>query len=236
MSLEIQTIPFDGIDQKDAVLNQDQMGRVFTIGSSWTTLRIGMRYALTDAGSSLGTGPELWFGLLASPSADMANGPLTATTSHFVGVRLLNSWIRTTGPERYLSNVEFAKRVTSTNTPVPVGTSLSGAQPETIKQALVFQMQKSGTNPVLECVNLNGSTSLVAGRVPYSTLVSAMNSADMTAVESVLEGGTAGYTLDDTNSLSVDEGADGALNAVCVAWNSGVAQLHVSEVLFRVIA
>jgi hypothetical protein len=236
VSLEIQTVPFDGIDQKDAVLSGFQMARVLSVGSSWSTLRIGMRYSLTDAGISLGTGPELWFGLLASPSADMANGPLTATTSHFVGVRLNLNWTRATGPVRYTSNVDFSKRVTATTTSVPVGSTISGADPDNIKQAIVFQMQKSGTNPNLDSVHVTSGGALIATTMTLEGLKNAMNAATMADAETALDTVVAGYSLLDTNSLSVDEAADGNLNAICIAWNSGVAQLHAGEAFFRVVS
>jgi len=236
MSLEIQTIPFDGIDQKDSVLVGFQMARVFTVGSSWTTLRIGMRYALTDAGASLGTGPELWFGLLASPSANMANGPLTGSTSHFVGVRLHTNWTRSTSPTRYASSMDFSKRVSATTTNVAVGSNVTGADPDNVKPAIIFQMRKVGTNPVLEIVTATSGGALINTTMTLAGLKVAMNAATMADAETALDTVVAGYSLLDTNSLSVNEAANGDLTAICLAWNSGVVNVHASEAFLRVIA
>ena len=47
-----------------------QVARVLSFGTSWSRIRVGFHYGLTDSGGNLGSTPRFWLGLLSSPSVD----------------------------------------------------------------------------------------------------------------------------------------------------------------------
>lgn len=79
--------------------------RVLAIGSSWTDIRLGWRWTIEDTGANItftGAGDQTMVGVMASPTANLSNGPLTATTSNFLGIKETSgTFVRATGPIRY---------------------------------------------------------------------------------------------------------------------------------------
>lgn len=90
-----------GIDDKRIVLSEGQFARKLFVGSNWTTLRVGIRYSVTDPGINMVSGPRFRFGLCAGT----ANIPGDASVDNFFGLTgpINSGWTRFTdqGPTPY---------------------------------------------------------------------------------------------------------------------------------------
>lgn len=227
------------------VVYQDNgISRLLTIGDAWNELWIVIRLAVTDTGSTINTPPvskALWFGVHSNPNANLANGPLGSSCSHFLGVKLGNStWSRATidGVVRYLSVYPGGvalKKVGAVETTSGAGFNLArdySAEPDNLRLALAMRITK-GTPYQIQTIFPQGITGTVDCTPAY--MVNALNSVNFSDMRSALNGGVSGkYLMDNQHTVTVDEVADGALNALCVCWDQSNPALKLSDFYYRV--
>ena len=230
------------VNDKRLILQTGQAARVLSIGTSWSTIRIGARLAFDDLGVTVRGNPRFYMGVLSSPSAGLANGPLTDTTSHFVGnIDQGTSWVRATSPTRYTvasSTSAKGKKVGATVT----GIATAGGQrlysgDTTIRVIQIGEIVKGSPNFTIRLAQ-NTSTSTPADTT-ITQLETAMEAASMVAAVAYLDGEGIGDYVNVSSSdtaIAVDEGTDGSLDAICVAWSIDSPACYVSEVLFNKIA
>lgn len=241
MSTAIDTITVGGTPDRRLVLSNSQVARVLSIGTSWNVLRIGLRLAFDDLGVTPQSVPRLFVGVLANPSAGLANGPLNAATSHFVGlITAYVAWTRVAGPPvayTYGTFGGYGKKVGATITAVG-GTSntmyFSGT-PATRRPGLIVQITKGSPNFTVELV-MNSST--LVHDVPLAgNLVTAIEAGTLAQADTALEAASGGaYNSALSGAVAVNEAVDGFLNAVCVAWNTVDPVCRISEILWRKIS
>lgn len=229
----------DGLDKK-LVLNNSQWAATMNIGTDWTRLRIGWRWALTDSGANItGASPGFMIGTMSSPASGMTNGPLGNSCSHFFGIiqRAANPTVtrQTTGFLRYGAWVPAsAKKIGSTLTE---GTGLNslqiGYQPGTIRTAHIIEITKGSPNFTIQQVTMSSTTGV--NDMSLAGLEAAMNSATMAGAEIELDNVNAAYTLSSAVTQAVSE-SDGAFNAVVVGWTKTTNDMEFSEVLFAKMA
>jgi hypothetical protein len=222
------------------------------LGSSWNVLRLGWRWAITDSGIgiygfSFENRPEWYVGMLASPDAQMTNGPLGNLTSHFVGIYNVASgsfpaMARSTGPLRYSHTVSVGKKVGATVTDgdnMAAGSLLS-ADVENVRTAMILQITKGSPSFSFEAVGVNSGSTTGLVDCSLDILKEAMaitpfSDADE-FIESELGISSLAYIWTNGGTLAVDEGTDGTLTHVCAAWERTSNDLEFSEMLFKVMS
>lgn len=231
---------------KKLILSNSGWAGTLNIGTDWTRIRIGLRWAMQDTGANLTGTPRLWIGLLSNPSAGLANGPLGGSTSHFVGgFTSLASWIRGTTPIIHYQPTNgtalaaVVKRVGATNTTATAPNfpmRFVSAEPGAVRVALVMDILKGSPNFTVACIAANATTNLATGDLPLEELKIALVNSLNADVATYLTSVTGVSHAVQSNSIAVNEGANGSLNAVCVAWNLGLGLPEFSEILFAKMA
>lgn len=242
MSVSINTITIGGIEDRRLNLSNSQAARVITIGTSWTRLRVGIRFAFDDYGANILTTPRLYLGAISSPSVGMANGPLTNATSHFVGlITATATWARN-APSPVWYNLAtgsmYAKKINSTISTV-AGTNVSvgvSGQPNLRRNIILVDILKGSPNFTITICMPSGVA--ITGDVTQSAhLAEAMSKSALTdAATYIASIETGSYVGNATGALAVDEGANGFLNAVCVAWDRSSPSLNISDLMWAKMA
>lgn len=232
-----------GGDTRFELINH-QMGRVMSIGTNWTHLRIGMRFYFTD----LGVNPVAAFlgvGVSAAPTAMFANGPL-GTGAHFIGMSSTpdgsSPWTREAGYACY-SGAITGTLITNGTASRSGGVALRYSANPSVRHAIVVDLEKSGANMVCEVVGPNSA------EVPEATimndvsninwLIEAMESGVAhTGVRDALNARTvaSNYVASALVNRALDEATYGDLTAVCFCWNRNAFRLRVSELLWSKVA
>lgn len=232
MSIAIQSISISGVEDRQLVITNDQAARVLDIGTDWDRLWIAMRLHMEDTGANIGGTPRFYAGVMSNPSSGMANGPLGAGTSNFFGIRsTFATWTRQVGPPvSYTTNFEHAVKVGAAVTESD-SVAWRVSADDTIRAVAIVQIVKvAGTTWGSNMIHLDGAAGLVdktigdliaAAELQTENLATASLGVDYLA-------GTGG----DVGVLkTVDEGANGPMNAIVVAWDQS-SPIHVSEVLW----
>lgn len=225
------------------VLSNGQWAAKLAIGSSWNSIRIGVRWAVTDSGVSTGSGSKIYVGMMSNPATGLTNGPLTTSTSHFVG--LMNSGVntRSASPNRYsISNFRFTKRINSTETlhGGGLGNMFVNCTPASYRNAFVVDIIKGSPNFSLGVCSCGSGTGAVNIDISETLLKDSMVLPAFSDVDESLEtagGGTTGYNATSGASvMAVDEATDGVLNSIVLAWNQTSIDFEFSEVFFAIMS
>jgi len=238
MSVSIEKITIDE-EEGRFVLAKAQAAAVLDIGTSWQRLRIGARIKCDDGGANITGTPRLLMGVLSNPSADLANGPLSgAATSHYLGIRTATAtWTRVAGPPtRYTlsTNLFGLKKVGAAETTfTPTSASTGVPSDASIRVPWFIEILKGTPWKVDLCVP---GTAALATDITLDQLRTAMEIDTLTNVRlymATIASGTYGNSTGTSASeITVDEGADGSLNALCVGWDRETVPVRFSEVLF----
>lgn len=231
----IITRVIDSVQDKKLVLAGSHWSMGLDVGSSWTVLRIAMRFAMRDNfGLSISGTPAFFVGVMSAPVVGMTNGPLNDTT-HFVGYHTRDDiWTRSTGPVRYSpSPFNAVAKVDGAFTTGGSSPPLISADPEL---RLGFWMQLTKGSPWSFA---NSRVNLTAGFVdmPQAGLISALNQGTGAAAAVAFNAaiGGSGYTSG-TTTVAVDEASNGSLDAITVGWDRPYSQFEISDLFFKVAA
>ena len=144
---------------------------------------------------------------------------------------------RTAGPPPYLTYQQsLGKKVGTTITDAANPAAGSRSSLDTsIRCALMLRITKGSPNFTIDTCGVNDATGIVD--LSYAGLIAGISdntwsNTDIT-FESYIAGG-AGYINNDGNTLAVDEGANGSLDSICVAWTGQNNDLEVSELVYRI--
>jgi hypothetical protein len=204
------------------VLDSSSPSRLLSIGNDWSKLRLAMRLQPRDSGAQIAGTPRFAAGVCSGTAAPWNNG--SAATTHFVGL-LTNSatWTRVAGPPPYYSIDEIhpCKRVGTTQT---VGASSAAlarwfSNPEITTNSLYFVDITKGSPDF----TLRGFTRI-------NTTASSFSQADFLAAAIVESPTVAQHSFGTARTLAVDE-ADGALNAVNLAWDRPTGLIEISDLV-----
>lgn len=240
MSVEIDSVTISSIEDRRMVLTNSQAARVINIGT-WTRMRVFIRFALNDFGANITGTPRLYVGLLSNPSAGLANGPLTATTSHFVGlINALATWTRNAGPPVYYSfatNTWFAKKIGATITTTTGGLSQPFLTTVEANRRAIFGVELTKTDAVTTNVRIMNPGTSSPLDVSLVQMRTAIEISLLTGAATYLSGvvGT-NYEASANGNVTTNEGVDGVLNAVCVAWDRVNPAIRISDLMWAKMA
>jgi hypothetical protein len=238
MSVSIDTVTI-GVEDRRLCLSNATAARKLSVGSSWNRIRLGVHYAMDDTGANITGTPRLWIGLLNNPSASAANGPF-GTTSHFLGIRSrAATWTRAAGPPvsyAALSCWESVKRVGTTNTTTAIaGTCQFVAAPSTNRWNVFVEIVKGSPNFTVQAGFWNQSvTNVDFTKEQFERCLEAQTFTGCIARANQAAGATK-YLGATANAMAVDEGTDGVLNSICVAWDQSGSVFRISDVQFYII-
>lgn len=233
MSVTIETVSISSISDKRIVLDTDTYAAILSVGSAWTRIRFGWRWAQDDAGASLTLTPRLYWGLLADPVSGIPNGPL-GTTTNFRGKRTINAtYTRQAGPPVHYSPtfqdiLKVGATVTSTDA---IGFRISG-EPATFRSAMMCEYVKTSATTIT-MQQLYPSTAVAMVDVSYALLRQALLATSLAGAATMLNTalGVTGYTNSSVSNKTVDEATNGYFNSFCFAWDRNNALPHISEIL-----
>jgi hypothetical protein len=175
-------------------------------------------------------------GVMVAPTAGLANGPL-GYCPHFVGVKTANSAMTYAAgpPANYTlintSGLNFVKRVAFTDTTsVVTGASHLTATDATGNfRALAVDIVKGSPNFTIHVCR---PTSVVtAGDLSKEVFTRAMSKqAGSSGMAAYLVIATPQAYATDSATLAVDEGVNGNLTSLVLAWSHASPTLHVSDI------
>lgn len=189
--------------------------------SSWTTIRLAIRFRITDSGANLTGTPRFAMGLYKNTTNLLGD----ASVDHFVGVRTYAAtWTRATSETRYTGVVYTAmKQVGSTVTDASASGVVGTLIPHTAFDKLFFiDITKGSPNYTFNSplyVNASGTSS--------------PTSADFLTQSVSGSPSFTGHGTGTSRTLAVDETTDGTLNAAGIWWNSIVTTIDICD--WRVI-
>lgn len=181
-------------------------------------------------GSATITGsPNMFIGV----ASEEALGYLSLNPPHVVGAHTSGSSI-TYSSSVFTATWAATKKVSSgTVTDTAFGSNSSGVFiADTAKRsAALIEITKGSPNFTVQMAYCTNSVSILTD-VSKNDLLNAMEASTMAGAAAALSGGA----VTDIVNVAVDEGTDGPLNALCIAWNRTVATLELSEVRFRLVS
>lgn len=191
-----------------------------SIGSTWNKLRIGVRIAVNGSATVVGT-PIFAMGVCSGTGNPFNNG--AASTDHFVGATTRKStWAYSAGFFYINSGTDDwvpTKRVGTTAT---LGSQMNllvlPAVSEERVWILFLDITKGSPNYTLQSFYSNNTL------VPHITREQFLETVEIEAAT------LSNHAWGTAQTLAVDEGADGALNAVNLAWDRAIPQIEISDV------
>lgn len=248
MSVNIDSVTIGGVEDRRVVLNNADLAGWTTplATANWTKIRIGVRWALADTGANITGTPRIYLGVMQSPSANLANGPVGATTSFMVG--LINNaatFTRNAGPPVFYTGINSGgtsyawKQNNSIGTVAGTSTTYAISAANTTNRSvfIVELTRNAGTidirfcGPIVtappDCPDVN----ILKNAVQLDGTNSANLVSSANYLSSALGGnwngasvGSPGFTLAQTAPL----------NAVVVGWTPSV-NLYVSDLYYSII-
>lgn len=218
---------------KRLLLASGQAFRQPVYGSSWTKMRIGIRYCVPGGGSIVGT-PQLVFGMASGNT----NGFGSSTTDNFIGVRTTTgTWTQsgTSGNLRYESiSHKLCTRIGSTLTDhASAITSTNIINAEHDKRCFILlQIEKGSPNYTIRMV-VSNNTSTASHDVTDSELEQFMDLDDaLTSPGTIVSGYT---TVATNNTIAMDE-VGGSLDHIHLYWDKISVGWEIDDVAHRLIA
>lgn len=196
--------------EKAIAMENSAFARTLSIGTSWTKLRVGIRFHFRDLGSAPSGTPRFAIGLCSGTTNIMGD----ASVTHWVGlITNTATWGYAAGSHYGSIDLVAAKKVGST---LSTGTSLSGAAMGIPARAadnvpdrmmLFADIEKGSPNFAFSAFWPGPISVIDASRAQF---LSRMEEATPSAFST--------HTFTTGGSLAVSE-ADGVLNAINIAWD-----------------
>jgi hypothetical protein len=200
-----------------------QFARTLNFGTSWTTMRVGVRMHMSNTGGGL-TAAKFAIGFCSGTSNLFGD----ATTTHFVGAYTTGTWAFQT---TFYNATSFAaaKRVGSTLTTGAVlfanGAFPCGAASSTADRAAIFvDITKGSPN---YSINLFVANNAVPADMSVASFLSTMEVASPVL-------GT--YTYTSAQTVAVNEGTDGTLDSINISWDHSTPFIEICDVAVARIA
>lgn len=223
---QIITRTYTAADKK-LVLANEQWARQLLMGSTWSSLRIGVRLAIDPNGnaSSFTLAQCLAIGVCSGTSNVFGD----ASCTHFFGAAsAASAHVYAAGPPASfnMNNLQACRRVVATNSTASMASALVAAQTDR-RTAIIVDITK-GTSPTttFTCAIAYGTTTLPADCTD-SAFYSAMETTTMANVVTALG---ANYTTTSTTLTGVDEPTAGTFNSVYVGWKSATRLVEISDI------
>jgi len=244
MSVTVETVTIGGVVDQRLALSNGQWAGKMTMGSNWTKLRVGMRCCVDNYGAHMTWTPRLYFGIMSTPAANLTNGPLGATTNHFLGIRTNSvNWIYHGTPQLYFyhaTNDCYCKKVGSgitTATGVSVN-QYTSIVPASNRNAWVVEFEKISSILTSITIVICSASNNNTGEVSTANFLTAFGLPTMVAVDSHLDAvsGTTYTGSAGVPTIATDEAADGYWDSICVGWDQASPVAHISDMMFSKLA
>lgn len=206
------------------VFANSQFARTTSIGSNWTTLRIGFRLRF-NAAADIGGTPRLYIGMLAGTSNLVGD----ASTSHYLGIRtLFGTWNYSTfgvGSNSGTAGASWEgfRRVGTTTTSYVMATG----------GAAFNQFRFNSNVDTKDCVIVE-----ITKGSPYTigffrrTATNGAQTVTTSQFLAAIEGQTlalTNFTLATVTAADINEGTDGALDSVCIGWDRTSVNMFIDD-------
>lgn len=213
----LQTI--SGNPDHSISMSNGQFARTLSIGTTWTTIRVGVRWHMDNTGADLTGTPRLAVGMCAGTTNIFGD----ATCDHFVGGLSNAASFTNNAGDFYFGTPLFvpAKKVVSTLT---TGTAFGNGvitTPASIanRVPMFIDLTKGSPNFSLRQFILTSGTDL--GDVSLSDFLGLMESPAPART---------GYTYHAAQTIAVDEATDGYLDSINIAWDRAAAKVQVCDI------
>ena len=259
MSAAIDSVTISSIEDHRLVLGNHQIAAPILIAgvqsNAWVRIRLALRYSVDDFGMSPTT-PDFYLGVMSNPAVDgsgfLNNGPLDASTSHFVGMRPGSAWARSTtiltnytltATNAWLGTTRIGSTTTNGNTLNTASAQRISADTATKRGVVVLEITKGGSATTWTMRHLteiaSGAASNVFTDITLANLRTALAISDLATVATSLGAGTGEYVAGSVTTMSglnINEGTNGNLNALVVAWDRGSGntsfKIRISDFLY----
>jgi hypothetical protein len=226
MPVVIKQRTISAVVDKRIQIDRDQIGRLVTLPSNWSKIRVGVRYQMLHVDAAIPYTPRLALGL----GRGTTNMVGDAGCEHFVGMITTDPQMNWNGSN--YSNVVFAP-CTKVGATLTVGANgsggglVGGAETDSAKRLVMFcDITKGSPNfsirPFFQFFIFDTDCS-------RETFLTQMAVDPPTVANCAYDGGAA-------RTIAVDEGANGTLNAVQCWWNQGTNLLEICDLAVVVLS
>lgn len=233
MALQILERVVNTETDRRLVLFNAQLVRQMAIGSSWTTLRVAVRWALQGVDNI--AAPLIYVGICSGTAHAYASDYCQHMVGCQIGSLASTATYSGTAPETFSINASSvpSKRIGHTTSALSASTILSNpvriaGNAESRNSGFVMQFRKGGGTTWYLQTCSPASQALTSNKT-YDQLRDALTLPTMSNVATYLA--YAASSEIQNTSLAVDEGANGALNALCVFWNNPNIGLEISDLI-----
>lgn len=195
-----------------------------TLGTSWTKIRLAVRFGITDSGSNITGDPRWAFGIQTGTNLFMsAGGP-----DHWCGFLSNNSsWSRSTSGGFALYSIDVstggasAKKIGTT---VTAGGNFGTIAPiiteagQAFRSVFLLDITKGSPNFTFENIRVRSNTTV--SDIDLTTFLTEIEN----AAPSFANHGSNG-----SSTVAISEGTNGFFNAVGIAWNKSAALIELSD-------
>lgn len=215
------------VSDKRIQLSNSNFARLWssTLGTSWTKIRLAVRFGITDSGSNITGSPRFAFGIqVGTTNLFMdAGGP-----SHWCGfLSVDSSWSRSTSGGVGYYSIDSAtggapqKKINTTITSGGVfGTVAPIITDATAAWRSAFLLDITKGSPNFTFANL---------RVRSNTTIADITQTDfLTEIENAAPS-FANHSSNGSSTVAIDESTNGFFNAVGIAWNKTAALIELSD-------
>lgn len=216
---------YSSVDDQRIVLSNSHFARLHGV-SSWSKLRVALRISMTDSGGNLASTPEFFVGLCSGTT----NIYKDSTTDHCVGVQTFSSgWTRNTSSFTawYTSGGSAIRPIKKVGSTVTNGSAI-GADGLNLPADVT-----SGTpHRAVYFVDISTGSPNYTVQTYYWTTGS--NFTDWSASDFLTNAeldspSVSQFGKSATQTIAVNEGTDGTLNAVNVYWDRTTPQIEISD-------
>lgn len=236
MSQTIITRNIGGVDDKRLKMTTGQGKRLLAYLTSWTTVRIGVHWAIDPtAGAANITGtPTFFVGLCKNT----ANGYADVTTDHAYGFKHVGASMtynaNAGNPYYTTGNCVWTKRVGTTITNSSnVGGPMITANNTARRSVMIIEITKAAPNfsaqAIFPTLNTQGGIATDITPLQFEDM---MNAASLTAAGALQSWNAPGAAT----LLAVDETTNGQMNALNIFWDKTAYPLEFCTVRHRKIA
>ena len=210
--------------------------------ASWTKIRVGMRFHFTDTGAGLTGNPVMVMGLCSGTTNQYGD----ATTTHFVGCAWDQSTWARIGANEYTPGAAFAnsapvarKRISTTNTDSAILYGAFGGN------YFTNQAAAAAADRMVTFLDITKGSPNYTFHIPFAQTSSGGVPGDVSAANFLLYMGQTNPAPSENNysvanpadqTLAVNEGANGTLNAVNLYWNRADLSIEITDIALAVLA
>jgi hypothetical protein len=219
--IKVRTI--SSVTETTIQMVNNTFARLVSIGTSWNTIRLGLRMHMADTGADLTGTPTFAMGFCAGTASQFGD----ATTTHFVGLKTnAATWNRSANFYNNATAVP-TKRVGSTTT---TGTSLlnlvipNGLGTGQGRYIFFVDLIKGSPNYTIKLFCDQTGTS---GDQSAATFLAKME---------LVTPSLSGYTYSSGQTIAVNESTNGTLDCVNVSWDRTTPVIEICDMAVAILA